>query len=315
MGARWLDGVPIRAPRGGAKHRGPQPPAVGSALPRSPQRGRRGREGRGGEPTDTDGTQSHPQADRGDSAAGGSTRAKKTPGGEKPPAAVRRHAPGGGADRARSPKGRARGGTGDPGKEPGPARRGARATTPAGSPQTPEGGAKGLPGGCPPRSALARTRGAAFKPGGWPGARCRLGRYAPDRHRDSGRRARRATADPPRGRGPGASGDAVCAKRGPDQPPKAARDPAAHFLLGMGRAHPGRDAPDAIAEWGKGPDPDPSCGRSIVSLAGIGAPPRHAPKQSEQRERHIASGASTVPMGDDVAPAYAVCNTGGPQPP
>lgn len=112
-------------------------------------------------------------------------------------------------------------------------------------PADPGGRGQGTARGLPTTERVSAHTGGSFQAGGM--ARGPVPAWAlcagPAPH--SGRRARRANADPPRGRGPGASGDAVCAKRGPDQPPKAARDPAAHFLLGMGRAHPGRDAPDA----------------------------------------------------------------------
>lgn len=105
----------------------------------------------------------------------------------------------------------------------------------------------------------------------------------PDRDRDSGSRVRRAVADALRGRDPGASaGREVRKKWSGPAGGTTARTTGGHYLLGMGGAHPGRDAPERDSGAGQGTRHGPP-GKNGIARCG-------SQRQDSQTERANASG-------------------------
>lgn len=146
-------------------------------APRSPQRGRRGREGRRGEPTGKELLQSHAQADRPHKAQRAQHASTKTPGGEAENSRRLRRLtpPGVEAAGPEAAKRTAKGGTGDPRKEPTEPERSKHDQRKCAAERMAKEGTAGGASGTERDSAHTAR---ANKPGGMAGARSRLGCYA-----------------------------------------------------------------------------------------------------------------------------------------
>lgn len=198
--------------QGGARRAGAgAPKAGGLALPASPQRGRQGRGGGRGEPTATEAAAASDKQHRQATARAARGPRSESPGGQGRNTGARQGpaAPGAGARRRGGHK--ADEGTPQPGGDPAeePAKRQSEHVAEQGRPnrEPAAGGGRAKRSGA---SESPRRRAAPHKrPSG------QAGGEAEGRHQA---RAARAAADPRRGRGPGATGDAECAKRAEGAP-------------------------------------------------------------------------------------------------
>lgn len=198
--------------QGGARRAGAgAPKAGGLALPASPQRGRQGRGGGRGEPTATEAAAASDKQHRQATARAARGPRSESPGGQGRNTGARQGpaAPGAGARRRGGHK--ADEGTPQPGGDPAeePAKRQSEHGAEQGRPnrEPAAGGGRAKRSGA---SESPRRRAAPHKrPSG------QAGGEAEGRHQA---RAARAAADPRRGRGPGATGDAECAKRAEGAP-------------------------------------------------------------------------------------------------
>ncbi len=277
---------------------------MGPALPASPQRGRQGRGGGRGEATDTRSAPARRKRSGRSTRAGRPERADQRPRGrgresgpQGPPEAPRQEPSG-----PEAPKGAAQGGPGGARQPHSTAGAGARATN--GSPQRSgwrgkrpgaerEAAEGASPHKCPSGKAGGKGGGPGRPEGEKPG-----GQKLPEPTRRSRGRARRAGAAPPRGGGPGASGDAECAKGAADRPradsPRPRR-PGAHYHFvrragGPGAAH--RDPPEH-GERGQerraaspGEDASP---RSGAKRPGAAAPQASANERARRSRRPRAA--------------------------
>ena len=270
---------------------GRSPLEQASRTPRAPQRGAAGAGGRQGEKPPNH----EAPPERRTASPRWRGRAAKSPGGRRPKTSGPKGRAG---PRGRSPpppkprSGRAGGAPagpragdcrpgaeeGRPNREPAPERMGRRS-------QTGPASARG--------AAQRRTSGRAWEPGGRPEGRGRGGPERPEgaRRRNGPakrRRARRAGADPRRGRGPGASGDAECAKRAGDSPTRRAHNSGS----GASEAQPqaARGAPGAgPGPRGAAPQGEHASPRSGAKRAGGRSPLASANERARRSRRPRAA--------------------------